>query len=244
MSNLRRQRLVLFAGFVLCAGVLQSLAETTTAPVPAPKVRTAPIMMRSTPDGELLPAARPESAADKKPYEEKRIVDMPFYVLNNKMLPPVMNFSLSGFMGDAADLRVSGGYAAMMRDGYPTMRVSYMPGGNSGWSGAVWQNPANNWGTFDGGYNLSKARYLKFWARGEKGGEIVSFTIGGNAANYPDSDALATGSIKLSDSWHEYLVDLSEVDLRYIGAGFGFVVKRDENPYGCTFFLDDVRYEK
>ncbi|OQA23742.1 MAG: hypothetical protein BWY59_02543 [Verrucomicrobia bacterium ADurb.Bin345] len=227
----------------LCAAGFLLVAVPLRAEDGPPKVRTAPVMVRSTPDGELQPAPRPTAAADKKPFEDKKPVEMPFFVLNNKVLPPVMNFALSGFMGDAADLRVSGGYAAMLRDGFPSLRVTYMPAGNSGWSGAVWQNPANNWGTADGGYNLSKAKSLKFWARGERGDEIVSFALGGNSANYPDSDALSSGPIQITGEWLEYVVDLSEVDLRYISAGFGFSVKREENPYGCTFFLDDVRYE-
>ncbi len=206
--------------------------------------RTASVSVRSSPDGALTPVARPRAAVDKKPYQQKPPAAMPFHVLNNKLLPPIMNFALSGFMGDSADLRISGGYAAMLRDGYPSLRVSYSPAGNMGWSGAVWQNPANNWGTFDGGYNLEKAKTLNFWARGEQGGEIVSFTCGGTAANYPDSDSLVTGDIQLTNQWMEFVVDLTGVDMRYISAGFGFVVKRDLNPYGCTFFLDDVRYEQ
>lgn len=227
----------------LCAAAVVVSLQTARADDNAPKPRTASVTVRTSPDAEPQPAPRPTISTDKKPFKDKPATPMPFHVLNNKVLPPVMNFALSGFMGDAADLRVSGGYAAMMRDDYPTLRVSYIPAGVAGWSGAVWQNPANNWGTIDGGYNLSTAGKLKFWARGEKGGEVVSFTLGGNSANYPDSDTFSTGPIQLSDAWLEYTVDLAEVDLRYISVGFGFVVKRDENPYGATFFLDDVRYE-
>ena len=228
------------------AAVEEQQAAPVEAAPPAlatPK-RTASVQVRSSPDAALQPVTRPTAAVDKKPYQQKPPVEMPFYVLNNRLLPPIMNFALSGFMGDSADVRISGGYAAMLRDGFPSLRVSYSPSGNMGWCGAVWQNPANNWGTFDGGYNLEKAKTLNFWARGERGGEIVSFTCGGTAANYPDSDSLITGEIQLSDQWLEYVVDLTGIDTRYISAGFGFVVKRDLNPYGCTFFLDDVRYEK
>ncbi len=232
-----------FAGWMLLwlcgAMLLPARAENVVT-----NVRTASVMVRTADGDALVPVSRPKTAAGKKPYQDKPAVGMPFHVLNNKVLPPVMNFALSGFMGDAADLRVSGGYAAMLRAGYPSLRVSYMPAGSSGWSGALWQNPANNWGTFDGGYNLGRAKTMEFWSRGERGGEVVSFVVGGTAANFPDSDAFATGAIELSDEWQEYVIDLADVDLRYISAGFGFVVKRDENPYGCTFFLDDVRYEE
>jgi len=205
--------------------------------------REVTVRSRSSTNDALEPARRPTVNIDKRPFEEKPAVDMPFYILNNRILPPVMNFALSGFMGDAADLRVSGGYSAMLRDGFPTLRVTYSAAGGTGWAGAVWQNPANNWGKFDGGYNLSNAKSLSFWAKGERGGEIVSFNSGGTAANYPDSDSVSTGDLELSDTWRQYIVDLSEVNMMYISAGFGFAVKRDLNPYGCTFFLDDIRFE-
>ena len=70
-----------------------------------------------------------------------------------------------------------------------------------GWAGVAWQNPANNWGEFDGGYNLTKAKKLSFWARGDKGGEIVEFKLGGTAANYPDSENLTTGALTLKNEW-------------------------------------------
>ena len=218
-------------------------AASTASPTLAVAKRKASVLVRSAPGAELKPVTRPTAVVDKKPYRQKPEQPMPFYVLNNRILPPVMNFALSGFMGDSTDLRISGAYAAMLRDGYPTLRVSYAPAGSMGWSGAVWQNPANNWGTADGGYNLRAARTLNFWARGARGGEVVSFTCGGTAANYPDSDSLVTGEIELSDQWMEYVVDLTGVDTRYISAGFGFVAKRELNSDGCTFFLDDVRYE-
>ena len=196
---------------------------------------------RSSEKAEVV--QRPTSDVQKRPYEAKAAMDMPFYVFNNRILPPVVNFALSGFMGDGADLKVAGSYTNSLTDGYASMKVSYAAQGKTGWAGAVWQNPANNWGTFDGGYNLSKAKTLKFWARGLKGGEIVEFTAGGAAANYPDSDSLTTGPIKLYDEWTEYTVHLDKYQMFYIGTGFGFTVKQDKNPYGCVFYLDDVRYE-
>jgi hypothetical protein len=147
-------------------------------------------------------------------------------------------------MGDIADVIAVGGYSNMLYQGRPALKVRYAPKGALGWAGAIWQNPANSWGTFDGGYNLTPASVITFWARGEKGGEIVSFSCGGTAGTYPDSDSLSTGPVELSDKWLQYVMDLSGVDLRYISAGFGFAVSREMNADGCTFYLDDIRYEK
>ncbi len=213
-------------------------------PVAGGHAETFPVLQqRKQSSKELEPATRPAVVAtQKRPFAEKPAVTMPFYVLNNRVLPPVVNFALSGFMGDGEDLKVAGSYSDYLAEGFPTMKIQYSAQGKNGWAGAVWQNPANNWGTFDGGYNLSAAKNLAFWAKGDKGGEIVEFTAGGAAANYPDSDSIATGPVVLNKEWTEYILPLTGKQLFYIATGFGFTVKQDLNPYGCVFYVDDVRY--
>jgi hypothetical protein len=191
---------------------------------------------------KVVPKSTPVTM--KKKFEPKPPESLPFFVFNNAVFPPVKNFALSGYMGDVSDIKISGSYSNLHVEGYPTLKVVYGGEGLMGWGGVVWQNPANNWGEFDGGYNLTKAKRLTFWARGDKGGEIVEFKIGGTAANYPDSDNLSSGDITLSDRWQKYALDLSKADLAYISAGFGFVLKQDMNPDGCTFYIDDVRYDE
>ena len=51
------------------------------------------------------------------------------------------------------------------------MKVKYKAPGN--WTGIAWQNPANDWGDLPGGYDLTGAKKLTFWARGEFGIEIL-----------------------------------------------------------------------
>ena len=169
---------------------------------------------------------------------------MPFLVYNNAAKPPVKNFALSGYMGDVSDLNVMGSYTNLHQPGVPCLKVVYVAGGEQGWAGLVWQNPANNWGDMDGGYNLTRARKLVFWARGEKGGEVVQFKMGGMAASHPDSDSVTTGDVELKAEWTPYAIDLSKANLDYISAGFAFIVTQDRNPQGCTFYLDDIRYEE
>ena len=38
------------------------------------------------------------------------------------------------------------------------------------------------------------------------------------------------------------LARLAGKQLFYIATGFGFTLKQDMNPYGCVFYLDDVKY--
>ncbi len=187
---------------------------------------------------------QPKGPGAKPPFKVGESVELPFYVVNNGVIPPPRNFALSGFMGDITDLNAVGAYSNPLVEGRAVLKFKYEPDGSCGWAGATWQNPANSWGVYDGGYNLSDATRLAFWARGDKGGEVVEFTAGGAAANFPDSDAIATGPILLSHEWTEYIVDLSPYEMFYIATGFGLIVKHDQNPYGCVFYLDDIRYEK
>ena len=78
--------------------------------------------------------------------------------------------------------------------GKTCLKVDYTASDN--WGGVVWQNPANNWGDKAGGWNLTGAKKLTFWARGDKGGEVVTFLFGliGKDKTYHD-----TGNGKLDN---------------------------------------------
>lgn len=60
--------------------------------------------------------------------------------------------------------------------GARSIRMRYE--GRFGWVGVAWQIPPNNWGDMDGGFDLTGARELELWARGEYGGEKVSSGVG------------------------------------------------------------------
>lgn len=170
-------------------------------------------------------------------------ISFPFYVHNNALKPPPRNFSASGYMGDVSYLRVMGGYTNVLQEGVPCIKVVYSTGGQGGWAALVWQNPVDNWGDkAGGGYDLSRAKKIEFWACGSLGGEVVEFKVGGTGGEYPDSATVTTGPITLKKQWLRYVLDLSDADLRYISAGFGFVVTEENNPAGCTFYLDAIAY--
>ncbi|MFH0880364.1 MAG: hypothetical protein V2A34_11680 [Lentisphaerota bacterium] len=170
-------------------------------------------------------------------------VGMPFFVYNNAIVPPVDNFSMSGYMGDVSDIKVMGGFTNRFQEAAPCLKIVYLASGEQGWAGLIWQNPANNWGDMDGGYNLTKAKALSFWARGNVGGEVVEFKLGGMAAKHPESDSILSGSVTLKNEWTQYKIDLNEANLDYISSGFTFIIKQEFNPSGCTFYMDDIRYD-
>ena len=52
------------------------------------------------------------------------------------------------------------------------MRVEFQ--GSQGWGGVVWQSPAGDWGDRPGGYDLTGAKRISFWARGDEGDEVYT----------------------------------------------------------------------
>jgi len=166
-----------------------------------------------------------------------------FYILSDD--EDKNHFAPSGWMGDASDLKVSAAYIDDRPDlGKTCMRVTYLARGKKEWAGIFWQHPAGNWGAMNGVFNLNGAKYITFWARGDKGGEKISeFKMGGLTGKYPDSDTAWLGPIKLKKEWAQYKIDLKSKDLRYISGGFCFTVLATDDPSGCTFYLADVKYE-
>ena len=159
---------------------------------------------------------------------------------------PDNHFVPSGWMGDYADIKVNDTFMTNPHSGSTSIQVIYSNKATQGarWSGIYWQNPPNNWGTRPGGYDLTGAKKLTFWARGENGGErIEEFKIGGISGEYADSDVAGIGPVVLTKDWQQYTVDLEGKDLSSISGGFCWATNLDVNPEGATFYLDDIRYE-
>ena len=98
------------------------------------------------------------------------------------------------------------------------------------------------------GIDLTNASELRFWARGEKGGEKVQFLLGGyevgSGAPYPDScETQRTDYIELDTEWTQYTIDLEDVDTSYLICGFGFAMSGDVSGSSFNeFYLDDIEF--
>jgi hypothetical protein len=177
--------------------------------------------------------------------EAKKQESMPFYVyadarsINNHYIP-------SGWMGDYGAIKYDGITKEDPYLGDSCIKIIYNGQTTQGarWAGIYWQNPANNWGTVDKGFDLSKAAKLTFWARGEKGGErIEEFKVGGIMGEYSDSDSASIGPVILNKEWTQYAIDLKGKDMSYIIGGFCWATNIDVNPEGATFYLDEIKFE-
>lgn len=112
--------------------------------------------------------------------------------VNNKRKPFSIsdNYYPTGWMGDGEfgeeNIYLFNDLLDITRSDSHCIKIVYHKQGPKGWSGIYWQNHPNNWGNCPGD-NFSKVGYTKltFWAKGEKGGEVVKFKMGGiNPAQY------------------------------------------------------------
>ena len=181
--------------------------------------------------------AQAQGAAAEKPKEFVVYTDR--NARQNHYIP-------SGWMGDYGDIKYDGSSKEDPYLGTTCIKVVYSGQGSQGarWAGIFWQNPANNWGTVDKGFDLSKATKLTFWARGAKGGErIEEFKVGGIMGEFSDSDSASISPVILTPEWMQYTIDLSGKDMSYIIGGFCWATNVDVNPQGATFYLDEIKFE-
>lgn len=144
----------------------------------------------------------------------------------------------SGWMGETSFISYEAAWPTNPHSGSTCAKCMYKK--SDGWGGIVWQSPGNDWGDQSGGWNLSDATRLIVWARGEDGGEEVSFSFGLIGADKPFHDS-AKGSVKvtLTKDWQPYEIPLAGKDLSHIKTGFCWTVAGK----AATFYLDDVRWE-
>jgi len=152
-----------------------------------------------------------------------------------------MPWAPSGWMGSVESLTLDGDYTDQPPyEGFASIRMRYE--GKFGWVGVAWQSPANNWGDLEGGYDLTGATALELWARGEYGGEKVSFGVGiiQKDKAHPDSGIRKIDGIRLTREWQRYTIPLKKVDLSSIKTGFVVVLTGRSTP--VTIYLDSIRF--
>jgi len=188
----------------------------------------------------ILAVALVSCGDDECEIIETSPVPMPFKVYTDKGTSD-NHYIPSGWMGDTNGIRFDDGCTDKPYAGKTCIKITYTPG-SKGWAGIYWQDPENNWGDKTGGFNLSKAQKLTFWARGDKGGEISEFKMGGIEGKCRDSvyPVVSTGEKTLNAEWKPYNIPLAGLDLSHVIGGFCWV---SNDPSGCTVYLDEIRYE-
>lgn len=226
-----------------------AVVEDDDAPVKKePKTKKAEPAVESAP---AAPAAEPAATPSEKPSRTKKVTEFPFYVYKDGVNPEgtknVNHYYPSGWMGDYGDIKIDVKWKDNPHSGTSCIKTTYSAKGaqGAGWAGVYWQQPANNWGTSNAGYNITGAKKVTFWARGEKGTEVINeFKIGGIQGEYADTDVAGIGPVKLTTTWKQYTIDLTDKDLSRIAGGFCWATSGDENPDGFVMYFDDIVYEK
>ncbi len=153
----------------------------------------------------------------------------------------IADFVPSGFMGTASALTVEQASKDKPHSGDHCLECSYSIPGN--WGGVVWQSPENDWGDKPGGLNLEGAKRFSFWARGDKGAEVIKFGVGLIGREKPFFDTVKKEiEVTLTSEWKQYEIDLSDSDCRRIKSGFYFSLAGQGKA--LKFFLDDLKYEE
>jgi hypothetical protein len=138
---------------------------------------------------------------------------------NNKTWPLSSQYVPSGWMGDGGGdagpkfLSIAKEVGTIGGESRAGVKIEYKKG-PKGWAGIYWQHPNGNWGDKEG-YDLSDAKAIAFYAKGELGGEIVEFISGGiQAENKPHRDSFkkSLGEQVLTREWKQYTIDLMDVD--------------------------------
>ena len=188
----------------------------------------------------LLPVYVHAQTSTNKPFNK-------FVVYQDKTSPN--RYIPSGYMPTGECIKMEDAWSQDCHEGKSCIKVTYdtvCSAKSRQWAGVYWLHPADNWGTVKGGYNLTGAKKLVFWAKGEKGAEqIAEFKVGGVGTNnaYPDSDFASIGPVILLQQWRQYTIDLRGKDLSSISGGFSWIANVDNNPNSCVFFIDDIHFE-
>ena len=151
-----------------------------------------------------------------------------------------MPWAPSGWMGSTEFLTLDGSNPDNPHEGAASVKMRYE--GKFGWVGVAWQHPANNWGDQEGGFDLGGAGQLEFWARGEYGGEKISFGVGllEEDGAHPDSGIMKVEGVELTREWQRYSVPLKKLDLSSIKTGFFLTLTGRSTP--VTVYLDSIRF--
>lgn len=196
------------------------------------------------------------------PHENTWITVSPPVTVYGEGVSEENHFIPSGFMGDFAvqsltSKRYSGSLSAVNKSdlhypldrncrenpvaGESCLKITYTCG-DMGWAGIYWQYPINNWGDYKGYCFKPEPSRLTFWARGSKGGELCSFSVGGiSDPDKPIHDSFKAETynpVELSSEWRQYEIDLEGEKLNQVIGGFCWATNQS-----CVVYIDEIKFE-
>jgi len=123
-------------------------------------------------------------------------------------------------------------------------KIEYTPGGERK-AGIAYRNDK---------LDLEGDQRIAFFARGQQGGEEVSFiaigrSISGQTTNdddlFPNADfAITTKNVTLQNHWKKYELSLNKTKLEDVTLPFGFVITDSESRAKQIFYLKGVTFDR
>jgi hypothetical protein len=196
----------------------------------------------------LDPKRNYQGVAEPERYPQP-VVNRDFqpFALDSKYYPSGWMGNIKGADGTGT-LIVSRQAATVEGKSTVETRIEYKQGAEKGWAGIYWQHPDKNWGDKPG-LNLTGAKKISFYVRGEMGGEIVEFISGcsDTGKKYQDQFKESIGPLPLTKNWTKYVIDLSKLKekqlLSVIGA-FGWVGSGGFDKDGrAVIYIADLKVE-
>ena len=154
-------------------------------------------------------------------------------------------YTASGWMGDTKSIVLDASSTELPQSGKTNLRCEF--NASSGWGAVAWQHPADDWGDQGGGFDLTGAKRLVFYARGKAGGEEVTFGFGliGQDKRYFDTAKRSLDKVKLTMEWQRFEIPVTDLkpteNLTRVKTGFVWTVASPGHP--VVFFLDDIHWE-
>ncbi|MBU1077884.1 MAG: hypothetical protein KKH98_11370 [Spirochaetes bacterium] len=176
-----------------------------------------------------------------KGFKVKRF---PFFIYNDASYK-LNHYYVGKMMGDFRFLKIDSSFRKEPKSGNTCIRIEYpiLQENNKGWAQlSISQNPVNYWNSLRGGYDLTFAKKLFFYAKGTNGDEIVEFKMVKIDGADTDNTKLTTGALRLTKKWKLYEIDLSDSQLDEIAGGFSIFMANKLNPNGCVIYLDQIYY--
>ena len=178
--------------------------------------------------------------SDKEASQKKYLVpkvQLPFYIYqDNEDLP----YFPSAYMGNYKAIEVDLNHTADVHTGKTAVKIRYNARDN--WYGLGFVDPANDWGDILGGYDISQAKKLSFWAKADQ--KNIKATVGFGLINkdkpFPDTGKKSI-EIVLTEKWKKYTIKAKKEDLSCIRSGFVIFSSSDGFPH--EIYIDDILFE-
>lgn len=170
-----------------------------------------------------------------------KVSRFPFYIYQDAT-SKINNYVLTGWTGDYRSLKIDSRWKENETDENTSIRLSFIPRMDikDSIAGISFQaNPDNYWGSLRGGYDLTKAKRLFLFARGERGGEQIEIGMRKHSRNEMSRNS---GLINLTRDWKLYELDLT--GLSFEDTAGGLYVILHSHVYSVTVYLDEIYYSQ